>query len=272
MSVTNPEAEGAKIERYVKWGFGFIAAGVAAPMIYGFAMDIMEAMWALAGLAGSAMILWMVGPAVATYAANKRIALLKAAAAEDPIATMDNVIMEKQGELHTQEEQVITVDEQWGKVKKIVASLMKTDPDEAKSMKEAEDLLEQASTELHAEYTRAVTALDAYIHARDKASRLWDASVAINNALKIAGTARSKALQKLKSDVAFETVSNNMDQAFARLKMAVQKHKEPQIVEEVVEGEVVAPKAITEGPAASNIVNISQLREKSTRKVGNVNG
>lgn len=254
-----PEKAAEATRKY--WGYGLLAVAVVmAPSITYLAMNFVDMVWALAMAVFSVLLIWVVSPWILTIAQNKRLAMLKAAAAEDPISTMDNVIIEKQGELHNQEEQVITVDEQWEKVKKIVASLMRTDPDEAKSMQEAEDLLEQASIELHDEYSRAVKALDAYIHARDKASRLWEASTAINNALKIAGTARSLALQKLKSDVAFETVSNNMDQAFARLKMAVQKHQTPSADTPIIEGDVVVASKQLAEPATAAYTSVSQVK------------
>lgn len=267
MSITNPDVEGAKIEKYVKWGFAFIAAGILAPVVYGFAMDIMEAMWALAGVAVSAIVMWAVGPAVATYAANKRIALLKAAAAEDPIATLDNDILQTTDQLHEQEEQVVAVDTQWENVKKILLGLRKTDPDEAVSMGESEDLLKQASEELHSAYDNAMAMLQAAKKARDKADRIWSASCAINKALAVAGAARSKAIQDLKRQVALDAVSSNMSTAMARLRMTVQKHKDPPPEESnVVDGEVVQPKALTAGPVTS----MDQVR--SATKVATVRG
>jgi hypothetical protein len=268
--MTNPEVEGAKIEKYVKWGFAFVAAGIAAPIVYGFAMDIIEAMWALAGLAASALVMWAVGPALATYAANKRMALLRAAAAEDPIATLDNDILQTTDQLHEQEEQVVAVDTQWENVKSILAKLRKTDPDEATAMQESEDLLKAASQELHAAYDDAAHALAEAVKARDKADRIWQASCAINKALMVAGSARSKAIQDFKKKVALDAVSTNMSTAMARLRMTVQKHQQSQSPEpKVVEGSVVEPqKALTTGA----VTNMDQLRTPAATKVGVVKG
>lgn len=257
----SPEAAAAAARKY--WGWGLLAVAVAlAPTVTYLAMNFVEMVWALALAALSMLLVWMLSPAVLDWAGNKRLQMVKAEAAANPIETMDNSIIQTRNDLGTQRESVISVDTQWENVKKILASLRKTDPDEAASMGESEHLLAEASAELHSKYDAACDALEVFIKTRDKMSRLWSASIAINKALAIAGAARDNEVNRIKNQVAFEAVDANMSKAMAGLRMAVSKHAKAE--SNIIEGTVIETspsKSLTEG---SPITSMDALKSKTT--------
>lgn len=248
--MVSPDEEKAKIVKYVKWAGLALVAVVIAPIAYAAAISVIEATIAVISAAVVLGVAWIAIPAAADWAGDMRMKAVKAVAAANPIETMDNNIIQTRSDLSLQRETVIAVDTQWENVKKILASLRKSDPDEAEAMGSAEALLADASVDLHAKYDEATLALNVVIKTRDKMSRLWNASIAINKALAVAGAAQDNEIQRIKNQVAYDAVDANMSKAMAGLRMAVTKHANP-ITEHATAKQITAGPVVTEFTATA---------------------
>lgn len=219
--VVDPESKRKGIETLVKLSVFMVGAAVAGPYIW---MSL-EGMVALAAAAGTALVLWAIAPAAATFAANKRIAMLVAVIEANPIETMQNLYADKFDEFKRQESAVTEFDTQFQNVSTLVEDLKKSDPDEAEQYAKMRDKMEDGLQELRAEQGFAQKELDNAHKTIDKMQRIWKVACAMNKALAANASARQQVFDQMKQDVSVDTVRTNLNRAFASLNTAVERRR-----------------------------------------------
>lgn len=219
--VVDPESKRKGIETLVKVGVIGVGLAIVGPYVW----MAVEGLMAVAIFGGAALLLWGLAPAVATYVANKRIALLKAAIEANPIETMEALFEDKKQELAKQGIAVEEVATQVRNVDGLVKGLEKTDPDEAKDYVDVRDKLREGLDEVSNEYSDADNALKEFGKQIDKARRIWKVAIAINRALDVSAKARAEVFADIKKQVAFDKVTNDLNRSFARLDTAVARRK-----------------------------------------------
>lgn len=252
MSTIDPETKRKGIETAVKLGIIGVGCAIVGP----FAYMALEGLIAVAAFAGAAILLWGIAPAVATFVANKRIALLVAAIEANPIETMQNLLIEKTAEFQKQEDAVTEFDTQFRNVQTLVKDLTKTDPDEAVQYQEMADQMEQGLSELRSEQAAAQAELKNARGAIDKMQRIWKVACAMNKALAASADAQAQVFAKMKNDVAIDTVRTNLNRAFARLNTAVERRKNGSMLPTP---KIVEVKALPEATPTSPVIDLGKV-------------
>lgn len=254
--VVDPESKRKGIETAVKVGVIGVGLAVVGPYVW----MAVEGLMAVAVFGGTALLLWGLAPAVATFVANKRIALLKAAIEANPIETMECLYEDKKQELARQGVAVEEVATQVRNVDGLVKGLEKSDPDEAKDYVEVRDKLKEGLDEVTTEYSEADNALHDFGKQIDKARRIWKVAVAINKALDVSATARAAVFADIKKQVAFDKVTNDLNRSFARLDTVVARRKGGLPLPQAV-----AQAALPAAPADANMKIIDLAGVKGAR-------
>lgn len=220
--ITDPESK-RKLYTYLAEGvFAIVVLGLAAPFLY----SALEGAILLAALGAVGLLTWGFAAPFGQWVANKRIAALKAVIEANPIETMETIYAQKVGELNAQSKAITEVDTQYRNVQNMVAGLKKTDPAEAVQYQDIVDKIHEGLTQMEADYDYADGQLKEYKGQIDKAERLWKVAVAINTALAVSEKARADVFRDIKQKVAFDTVTTNLNRAFAKLDTSVREHRQ----------------------------------------------
>lgn len=249
--IVDPETRRKGIENLVKAGLAIVFFAATAS----YAWLALEGMIAWACVGGGLMAAWVLGPAIAERAANWRIAQLKAAVEANPIEAMQNIYGSKLSELQAQSTAITEVDTQYRNVQGMVEGLKKTDPEEAKSYIIIVDKIHEGLGSMETDYAYADSQLKQYKGQIDKAQRIWNVAVAINKALAVSEKARADVFRDIKQQVAFDTVTTNLNRAFAKLDTSVREHKQTAFPPTTTESK--------ELPPATEVIDLGNV--KSTR-------
>ncbi len=211
--VLDPESKRKHIETAVKLGVIGVGLALAVPLLY----LALEGLMLAVALGASALVLWGVAPGAAQFVANKRIALLKAAIAENPIETMEGIAAEKQGELNAQSKAITAVNTQYLNVQSKLDNLPANLRPKAANFQAIADKLKLGLDNMRKRYDYAANELMKYRGKIDEATSLWDIACAVNEAIKVSEKAKLDTFRDIKNQVAFDTVTTSLNHAFAAL-------------------------------------------------------
>jgi hypothetical protein len=108
----------------------------------------------------------------------------------------------------------------------MVANLLKTDPVEAQTYAEVVNKIKAGLDAMEEDYSLADKQLKAFKGQIDKAQRIWNVAVAINKAIAVSAKLQADVFRDIKQQVAFDTVTTNLNRAFANLDSSVRKHRQ----------------------------------------------
>lgn len=254
--VVDPETKRKGIENLVKVGLAVVFFAATASYAW-LALEGLVA-WALVG--GGLLAAWTLGPAIGERAANWRIAQLKAAVEANPIEAMQNIYASKIAELNAQSKAITEVDTQYRNVQGMVAGLKKTDPDEATQYQEIVDKIHSGLEAMEADYNYADKELKSFKGQIDKAERLWNVACAINKAIAVSEKARADVFRDIRQKVAFDTVTTNLNRAFAKLDTSVREHRQAAFPPSEDTKAIEAPKA--------EVIDLGNVSNKRVRVNG----
>jgi multidrug efflux pump subunit AcrB len=245
----DPETKRASYQKLAQFLFIAVTAAATASIAY----------WAVLGLLYwiAAGFIWLFiasfAPAVGQWFANMKIAALKAVIEANPIETMETIYEQKRNELNAQASAIEQVDTQYRNVEKLIKDLKNTDPEEAKDYEEIKDKIGEGLDELNREFQACNEELTKYKGQIDKARRLYKVQKAINTALDVSEAARSEFFADLKKQVAFDKVNTDLNKAFSRLNMAVERRKIG----------AVRPKAALPSKSNVEVIDLGEVKEKT---------
>jgi hypothetical protein len=198
-----------------KWGFLIFACAIFAPFIW-LAVGGLVGLVLFVGIATGA---WMVRPAVFTLAANTRLKLVKAAAAINPVESLQEEHRRRSVALNDRRAGIETMAGAIKTLKKTIDDLAREFPDDPElpqMLADHQELLslkqerEQAWLEAHAE-------LGEFEKGIRRASRLWDVSLAAAKARGQSALSEDEWQAKLKTEVAFDTIRSKLDSQLSAL-------------------------------------------------------
>ena len=256
-----PEQAREQWRKYAKYGL-MVLGVILAPTIYTIAVGVVEATFAVAAAIVSLGVVWSMAPAFIDWVGNMRMKAVIAVAEANPIETMLSIYSQKSDELSQHDEAIQEFDTQYRNVAKMVNDLQKSDPEESKTYVEMRDRMGEGLRELQDEHTTAVGELKQFKNQIDKAQRIYKVALAMNAALASSQTAQAAVFTDIKKQVAFDTVSTNLNRAFARLDSTIAKRKNNNFSMTVTPVPVAA---LPEAPIEGVITNIASIRERVKR-------
>jgi hypothetical protein len=217
----DPQVQKEKLEKLAKIGLFGVGLAVTAPIAF-YAVQGLVA-WGIVGL--GYLVYANFVPAIADQFAVWRMKSIIAIAEANPIETMLGLYKDKKEELVRAESNITTFDTEVRNVLNLVADLKKTDPDEAVEYAKMASQMELGLNSLKDEHAAAASELDKFKGQIDKAKRIWKVANAMNSALAASQSAQAQVFADIKEQVAFDTVRNNLNRAFANLNTAVDRRK-----------------------------------------------
>ena len=199
-----------------KWGIGLLAAFVISPVIFAVVQGI-------AGL----IVAWVLGLAIVNLApvlsakfANWKIKGIKAEARQNPIETMENLLIAKRQAFREFQANVTTAAAARNTFKTRIEAFASRYPARAREFEEQlermTDLVERKKRAL----VDAEKMLDDGQHKLDEMKAYWEMSQAAQAANKAAGMDTGDLYERLKADTACDAVFDSMNKAFAELEVA----------------------------------------------------
>lgn len=219
--MVNPEEIGKRYFTWIKWG----AIAIGCALSYQIAFMALEGLIAWGAFAIVAFLVYTFAPVLAAFIANKKIQAIKAIAAANPIETMQALYAEKLVEFRKQEDAVTEFDTQFQNVSDLVNDLKKTDPEESVQYAAMRDKMAEGLEELRGEQKAAQIELHNAEGVIKKMQRLWTVACAMNKALAASASAQKMVFDQIRQDTAVETVTTNLNRAFASLETAVQRRR-----------------------------------------------
>lgn len=216
MSSTIPPSPEQIAARYGK------AIKVVGVLILGYVVSpfILAAIGGLAGLIVGGLIcgaVYYASPAIETWGANMRLKSLKAAAAANPIETLQNEYA-RQSQLL--DERLNAIETFSGKIRSFGDKLdgfKQSYPAEAGKYQAIFDQMHDLLARRDQQWKQGKHQLDLFEAAITKAQAIWDMSNAANAARAGSGLDTDAVWAKIKTDTAYSTIQDNMNTALSSL-------------------------------------------------------
>lgn len=254
MPTINLENKRATIQKAVTLGVGLLICGTVGVYAY----QILEGLMAIAAVGSALVVSWLVGPALGTWVANNRIALLKAAIEANPIETMQNIAAEKLLELDAQSKAITAVSTQYLNVRSLIDNLPPKLKMKAANYEAIADKLKAGLDQMKKSYDFASRLLADYNSQIEEAQSLWEVACAVNTAIKVSEKAKMDTFRDIKNKVAFDTVTTSLNHAFASLDEAVRVNQT--ITDLGTPPEEEAPKALAPAEVGATVIDLGTVR------------
>lgn len=209
------------IEKVVKWGVGLLGAAVISPIVF----------LAVKGLVGL-LVAFAVGfvainfaPVFATVVSNLAMKAFVAAIGANPIETMQNLYVEKVGELNQAAKNIRDFETELLNFHDQVTDVRNQYPDDVQTYTNIEDKMTVALSEMKTEQSAAVDELNTFQAKIKKAKSLFNLAKSANAMLEKSQSAQAEVYAQIKEQVAFDTVRTDLNRAFANLNSAVERRK-----------------------------------------------
>lgn len=212
----NLEDKKQRIATIAKWG---IAAGVAlivAPIIFMVVKGIVGL--ALAGILGLAVINF--APVLSMKFANWKVMAIKAEAGENPIETLENLLLAMVAAFKTAETDVTAGVAARNTFGQKVRQFAKAYPARAPEFEAQLKTMDGVMTRKIAALKQAQTAVETAEHKLEEMRAYWDMAQALQAANKAVKMDTGDLYAKMKHDTAVDAVFASMSQAFAELEVS----------------------------------------------------
>lgn len=204
------------ISTKAKWGIGIAAAVVVSPLAYVIIKGTVGLV--VAGVAGLAVVHG--APYLSMKFANWKIKAIKAEARENPIETMENLLIAKRQAFKEFKVNVETAVTARNGFKTKIEEFAKKYPARAKEFQDQlarmNDLVERKKRALG----DAERMLEDGKNKLDEMKAYWDMSQAAQAANKAAGMDTGDLYERMKADTACDAVFESMNRAFAEMEVA----------------------------------------------------
>jgi len=210
-----------------------IVGFVVAPIVMGIIQGIVGII--VAGVIGLSAIFLI--PIVVDWLANMRLAGIKLVAGRNPVETLQNDYLKKQEALQVFRQKIVDFDSAIStysdKVDEFKAQWPTEAPKYAAQLKTMRDLL---SLRQH-KYKDAVKSLEGYNAEIQKASAMWDMSVAAAKMNKASGMDSDAFMEKIRVDTSYDAIQKSMNSAFAELDTSLMESEDEKNMSKVIDVE-----------------------------------
>lgn len=207
----------ARLAIGLKWGLGLAAAVVISPIVFLAVKGLVGL--ALAATIGLAMVNF--APVLSMKFANWKLRGIKHEARTNPVETLQNQLVDRRKQLSAFRASITEFNAAVKGFEGKVTMFKRQQPDQAdrfeKQLKGMQDLLVLRERR----YREADAELDKFEGAIERASALWDMSLEAQRMNKLAGQQDAGAFDRIKTDVAFDSVESSLNRAFAELETSL---------------------------------------------------
>lgn len=227
------------IVNVVKVGGACVIGFIVAPMIY-------MAITGLVGIciAGAIFLVgWNAFPVLVDACANMQLVGIKWAASKNPVETLQNDYIKRQANLAEYLQSIrdftASIMTFEGKYKRFLIQY----PDQKEKFDNILSNMKALLADRTEKYKDAEKSLVQYNAEIQKASAIWDMSVEAAKMNKAAGFDKNDAIEQIKTQTSFDAIEQNMNSAFADLKVSlIQNDTEKDFSKKVIDVEAVATK------------------------------
>lgn len=216
----SPQQRAQRWGTVAKWGAFALIGFIVAP----FMQAVITGMLGLIVAGAIAGATWVLLPVVESMGANLRIKLIRAEAARNPIETLTEDLRQKTVALDERKTSIETLDGQTRTfADKVDGIKQKYGAQDSGYIKLNSDLvnLRKVLANRQQKWKEAYRALQQYGEEIDRASMIWDASQAAAAARESSGLSEDEFYQKLRSETAFDSVTNSFNSALASLETSM---------------------------------------------------
>jgi len=178
-------------------------------------------------------------PVAVDWAANMKLQGIKFVAGRNPVETLQNDYQKKQEALQTFRQKIVDFDSAISiyrdKVEEFKTRWPADAPKYAAQLKTMCDLLSLRQKK----YKEAVKTLDNYQAEIEKASDMWDMSVAAAKMNKASGMNSDDFMTKIRVDTSYDAIQKNMASAFAELDTSLMESEDEKNMGKVIDVDAV---------------------------------
>ena len=205
-----------KIAKYVKWGLVLAGCAIISPVIF-LAIKGMVGL-AVAGVIG---LVWVnLAPVLSMKLANLKIKGIVSEAQQNPIETLQNLLIEKHKAYVTFRDNVTTAATAAKDFASKVEELKRRYPNRAAEFNNQVNAINELIRRKYAALNDAKHSIEEGEEKLDEMKSVWEVSQAAQAANKAANMDINDAYAKLKADTAVDSVMTSMNRAFAELETA----------------------------------------------------
>ncbi len=208
-----------------------IVGFVFAPIIMGIIGGIVGIV--VAGVIGLFAIYTI--PVFIDWIANLKLGGIKFVAGKNPVETLQNDYIKKQEALQIFRQKIVDFDSAIStyadKVEEFKARWPEDAPKFSAQLKTMHDLLVLRQRK----YKEASKSLDNYQAEIEKASDMWDMSVAAAKMNKASGLNSDDFLEKIRVDTSYDAIQKNMNSAFAELNTSLMESEDEKNMSKVID-------------------------------------
>lgn len=215
--VLSLDARRVKLATAVKWGIGFGAAALIAPVVFLIVKGIAGLI--AAGVLGLAAV--NLAPVLAMKFANWKLKGLKHEARENPIETRQHIALQQRARLDQARSELTSFITEVKNFADEVKQLAQTQPEDAADFNDQLAKLRQLQQLKESRLKAANEAADAFEAATDRAARKWKVAQSAIRMNKLAGQSQDDAMNKLLAAESLDSVQSAMNQAFAEMDTAL---------------------------------------------------
>lgn len=215
--------------KYKKFGvIAFAAAGlIVSPFIFSIIGGMIGIIVAIViGLAAVNL-----APAFGVRLENMKIKQLVAAVEANPIESLQNSLILSEQELEDKHRANVAFETEVRNCETETETIKDEYPDEAPQFEQMTQVMQEKLADRKEKYKAYAEAVEDLKAAIRKATMIYKAAAAMENAAKLAGTAESRVFDQIKREVAFGQVRTNLNKALSELNNSVDARIErPQLV------------------------------------------
>lgn len=207
----------ARIGKALAWGGGLAAAGLLAPLIF---MSIKG----MLGL-GLALFLGLMlihgAPWVAMKAANLGLKAVKHEARLNPIESLQQQAQAARERLDQSRQELQNFNAQRRNFEQEVEQYRKESPDDVAELEQQLEQINALFEHKQKQLAQAEREIEQVEEATSRAARKWKMAQSANRMSALAGGTKTKAMDKIVAEEAFDSVRTSMNQALASMDAAI---------------------------------------------------
>ncbi len=247
--------------RAKRWG---LVAKYASLLLVGFVVApyIFTAITGLVGLiaAGGIMLTtWMIAPVVEMKARNMRLSFIKHEAAVSPVPTLQNEHARQTEELNQRKIGIETLVGANRTVAETISKLEREFPDSPELPQlrsDYADLCDYQNT-VEADWQATYVTLGEFAQEIRRASRLWDAALAIAKARGLSSLSQEEWMAKMKTETSFDAIRNKLNTGLAGLNVDKMRADADRILKGKQAAKAVPSQAALPAASSANVIDVT---------------
>lgn len=215
-----------RIETAVKWAAGLIGAVVISPFVFLAVKGIIGLVLA----AAIGLLAINFAPVFGVWVANLALKALISAVEANPIETMLNLFSEKSAELSQADANITDFETEVRNYDDQVETFKQQYPAEAESYADIATKMREALVDMKQDQTLARVALKDFDQKIKKAKAIYKMACAAERVVELSGSMQADTFQKIKTEVAFESVQRQLNKSFAQLSTSVERRRDAKLL------------------------------------------